>query len=175
MLSTAPLLHALPDLGSLPLDWLPVDIAANAVLEVAESLRTISEGKSANNANAEAADGGCPVLHILNPSTKPTWLDLLTCIKTASPEMEIEVLPPREWLARLEAYEGEMPAKKLVGLWKGAFGEGEDKGDGPDEGARMEFELEKAKGMSEMMRDVGALDEGFLGRMWRWVQGVTGV
>ncbi|KAL8839469.1 MAG: hypothetical protein Q9176_004465 [Flavoplaca citrina] len=169
MLSTAPLLHALPDLGSLPLDWLPVDIAAKAVLEVADTMTTNPSGKSATNTN------GCPVVHILNPLTKPTWSDLLSCIKTASPELEIEILPPKEWLARLEAYEGDVPAKKLVGLWKGAFGEGEDKVDGQDEGTRMEFGMEKAKSMSETMRGVGPLDEGFLERMWRWVEGMVGV
>lgn len=169
MLSTAPLLHALPDLGSLPLDWLPVDIAAKAVLDVAENMTMNPGGKSATNTI------GCPVLHMLNPSTKPTWSDLLACIKTASPGLDIEVLPPKEWLARLEAYEGDVPAKKLVGLWKGAFGEGEGKVDGQDEGTRIEFELEKAKSMSETMRGVGPLDEGFLERMWRWVEGMVGV
>ncbi|KAL8895047.1 MAG: hypothetical protein Q9192_003881 [Flavoplaca navasiana] len=169
MLSTAPLLHALPDLGSLPLDWLPVDIAAKAVLEVADNMTTNPDGKSATETNR------CPVLHILNPATKPTWSDLLACIRRASPELEIEILPPKEWLTRLEAYEGDMPAKKLVGLWKGAFGEGEDKVDGQDEGIRMVFEMEKAKSMSERMRGVGPLDEGFLERVWRWVEGMVGV
>ena len=169
MLSTAPLLHALPDLGYLPLDWLPVDTAAKAVLEVADNMATNPGGKSATDTN------GCPVVHILNPSTKPTWSDLLSCIKTASPELEIEVLPPKEWLARLEAYEGDVPAKKLVGLWKGSFGEGEDKEGGQNGGTRMVFEMERAKSMSKTMRGVGPLGERFLERMWRWVEGMVGV
>ncbi|KAL9610369.1 MAG: hypothetical protein Q9204_009084, partial [Flavoplaca sp. TL-2023a] len=169
MLSTAPLLHALPDLESLPLDWLPVDTAAKAVLQVADNMITNPSGKPATDTN------GCPVVHILNPSTKPTWSDLLACIRRASPGLDIEVLPPKVWLARLEAYEGDMPAKKLVGLWKGAFGEGVDKEDGQDEGTRMVVEMEKAKSMSETMRRVRPLDEGFLERMWRWVEGLVGV
>ncbi|KAI4252936.1 MAG: hypothetical protein L6R42_007772, partial [Xanthoria sp. 1 TBL-2021] len=164
MLSTAPTLHALPDLQNQALDWLPVDIAAKAVLEIAESM---------NHHNGAAdAETGCPVLHILNPSPTPTWSDLLKCIRAASPSLDLQTLPPREWLGRLEAFGDELPAKKLVGLWKGAFGDG--KGEGGDgqggENRPMEFEMERAREMSTTMRDVGPLDGEFLGRMWRWVE-----
>ncbi|KAL8847300.1 MAG: hypothetical protein Q9221_007645 [Calogaya cf. arnoldii] len=217
LLSTAPALHCLPNLKNLPLDWLPVDIAARAVLEIAESMKSQPQTERQTRAcspnpdtNTKARYGyGCPVFHILNPSTKPTWSDLLTLIRQLSPLQNIEILPPRQWLSKLEKYEGDIPAKKLVGLWKGAFGmnaensenamnekdgkekgpvggdekdekkeegkggenNGKDKEDGEGE-ERIEWEMEKAKNMSVMMRDVGPLDGEFLGRMWRWVEGL---
>ncbi|KAL8771488.1 MAG: hypothetical protein Q9209_003158 [Squamulea sp. 1 TL-2023] len=156
MLSTAPILHALPDLKDQALDWLPVDSAAQAVLDVAAAMK-------------DHAATSCPVFHILNPSTTPTWTDLLQCIKKQSPSLKIEVLPPWEWLQKLEGFEGELPAKKLVGLWKGAFAEGND---GKEE-QPITFDHERSKEVSVTMREVKPLDEEFLGRMWRWVEGQT--
>ncbi|KAL8913686.1 MAG: hypothetical protein Q9171_001536 [Xanthocarpia ochracea] len=158
MLSTAPILHALPNLQTQALDWLPVDIAAQAVLQTAESMKTHNGGRRG---------AGCPVFHILNPCTTPTWSDLLKCIRKESPSLDLEVLAPREWLRRLDEFEGELPAKKLVGLWKGASVEGNDDG---EESPRISFDVTRSKEVSATMRDVGPLDEGFLGRMWRWVE-----
>ncbi|KAL8805671.1 MAG: hypothetical protein Q9182_001815 [Xanthomendoza sp. 2 TL-2023] len=155
MLSTAPTLHALPNLQNLPLDWLPVDIAAHAILDVAGSM------------HREEITSPPPVFHILNPSPTPTWSDLLSVIQTRTPGLRVNVLEPGEWLKRVEGYAGELPAKRLVGLWREAFsGEGKGKGKG-----KMVFGVERAKEGSAVMRGVGPLDEGFLGRMWGWVVG----
>ncbi len=70
-------------------------------------------------------------------------------------------------MRKLEEFQGELPAKKLVGLWKGAFAEGKDDG---EESPPISFDVTRSKEVSAMMRDVGPLDEGFLGRMWRWVE-----
>ncbi|KAL8728043.1 MAG: hypothetical protein Q9166_005643 [cf. Caloplaca sp. 2 TL-2023] len=154
MLSTAPVLHALPDLGAQVLDWLPVDSAAEAVLQVADAMK----GKTGMRE-------GCEVYHILNPSTITTWSDLLQCIKINSPELKIEILPPRRWLYKLEGFEGELPAKKLLGLWKGAFAREKDGQDNQ----RITFDVSISQVMSATMRDVKPLDEEFLGRMWKWI------
>ncbi|KAL8667754.1 MAG: hypothetical protein Q9168_007199 [Polycauliona sp. 1 TL-2023] len=138
ILSTAPVLHALPDLGTEVLDWMPVDVAARAVVEAVGSMgvnhSTQNQPDTAfqelpiddERGTATAKGKDCPVFHILNPSPKPHWTDLLAYITSASPSLDIQILPPREWLAKLEAYEGDLPAKKLVGLWRGAFGVGAD-------------------------------------------------
>ncbi|KAL8779128.1 MAG: hypothetical protein Q9213_007089 [Squamulea squamosa] len=159
MLSTAPVLHALPDLKRQALDWLPVDSAAQAVLDVAAAMKDDGTG----------ADDRCPVFHILNRYSTPTWSDLLDCIKKQSPALELEILPPREWLQKLEGCEGKLPAKKLVGLWKGGFAEGDE---GKDE-QHVRFDLERSKEVSATMREVKPLGEEFLGRMWRWIEGQT--
>ncbi|KAL8926702.1 MAG: hypothetical protein Q9208_002776 [Pyrenodesmia sp. 3 TL-2023] len=165
MLSTAPALGALPDLGALPLDWLPVDRAAEAVLEVAGSLTTDENHKH------KEEKGEIPVFHILNPHRTPTWTHLLHAIRAASPALCIEILPPRKWLAKLEAYEGDhLAAKKLVGLWREGFA-GDD--DGRGKGGPV-FEVQRAKEASAVMRDLKPLDEAMLGRMWGWVEGQVG-
>ncbi|KAL8994606.1 MAG: hypothetical protein Q9169_005468 [Polycauliona sp. 2 TL-2023] len=217
MLSTAPILHALPDLDYLRLDWLPVDMAAKAVLEVAQCMRENKinvengngkhdkklddggkgdqeSGERAREVENNADEEGCPVLHILNPSTSPTWTDLLHLITTTSPSLDLELLTPREWLARLEAYEGDLPAKKLVGLWREALGAGDDgKSSGDKKGGEVDgagedgtragkkdekktaltFDMNSAKSMSATMRDIQPLDQEFLVKMWRWVEGVA--
>ncbi|KAI4177705.1 MAG: hypothetical protein LQ343_000168 [Gyalolechia ehrenbergii] len=162
MLSTVPVLHALPDLGGIPLDWMPVDRAAEAVVEVAAGWGTDGTGE-------EVAEGGrkeVPVFHILNPHTEATWMDLVEVVQRLSPKLKVELLSKGEWLERLDKWEGGLPAKKLVGLWREGFRGKEDAG---EEGPK--FKIERAKGMSAVMRDVGVLDQEILGRMWGWVLG----
>ncbi|KAL8677847.1 MAG: hypothetical protein Q9186_005759 [Xanthomendoza sp. 1 TL-2023] len=159
MLSTAPILHALPDLGNLPLDWLPVDIAATAVLEIAEWM------KKRRDEGVEGGERACPVFHILNPSITPTWGDLVAVVRKSASLSDLGVLAPREWVGRVEGWEGDLQAKRLVGVWREGF-EGEEGG-----GEKMVFALEKAREGSEVIRGVGPLDEGFLGRMWGWIEG----
>ncbi|KAI4118192.1 MAG: hypothetical protein LQ345_001712 [Seirophora villosa] len=189
MLSTAPILHALPDLGAMSLDWMPVDAAAAAVLQVGDALKPA------------AGDAEVKVFHILNPhrGSPPTWRDLVSVIRASSSGLRIEVLPPREWLGRVEAFEGELAARKLVGVWRAGFGDGggdgdgdgdgdgagagvqadgdgvgfEDKDDNGDGGA-VRFEVERARKVSAVMRDLEPLSEEMMGKMWAWVAGHTG-
>ncbi|KAL9601196.1 MAG: hypothetical protein Q9219_002696 [cf. Caloplaca sp. 3 TL-2023] len=170
MLSTAPALHALPDLGGMGLDWMPVDRAAKAVVDVAGGL--VVEGD---------VGSGVRVLHILNPHTTPTWDDLITVIKDLDPSYGLRILPPSEWLRRLEGWEGDLPAKKLVGLWREAFSRGENDGGedggkdkGKKEGGDAKFEVSRAKAVSAVMQDLKPLDREVLGKMWRWVRAECG-
>ncbi|KAI4125879.1 MAG: hypothetical protein LQ338_004023 [Usnochroma carphineum] len=168
MLSTGPVLGALPDLAGLPLDWLPVDQAAQAVFEVAEAL------KSHTTAGSDGYGDEVPVFHILNPHPTPTWKDLVRTIQASSPHLGIESLPPRKWLAKLEAYEGELDAKKLVGLWREGFAaddnDDDGSGEGKGKGGGVKFEVGRAREVSGVMRDVGPLRGGMLERMWAWVE-----
>lgn len=169
MLSTAPVLGALPDLGSLPLDWLPVDSAAEAVIQVAAALKDVPAARS------DRQPGGTevPIYHILNPHTTPTWTDLIRTIQASSPDLNIEMLPPREWLAKLEAHEGELSAKKLVGLWRAGFaGSEKEEGKQKAKGGPV-FELERARQASAVMRHIKPLDTPMLGRMWKWIEAQT--
>ncbi|KAL8933925.1 MAG: hypothetical protein Q9216_006151, partial [Gyalolechia sp. 2 TL-2023] len=79
MLSTAPTLRALPDLGAMPLDWMPVDRAAEAVLQVAEGLDVgAAAGYGGGSDMVEKGEEEeVPVFHILNPHHRPTWTDLV--------------------------------------------------------------------------------------------------
>jgi thioester reductase-like protein len=151
MLSTAKLIKCLPDLGDEPLDWLPVDVAAQAFLQITDPAQTIDKEHM-------------PVYHVLNPHQQPTWTQMLQWLKNKE---DFDIVQPKEWIKRLEACEGsEHSAMKLLGLWKEAYGgdgvEGEKK-------KRPEFGMEETKKRIDVLRNVRPLDEGYVERMWGWI------
>lgn len=151
MLSTARLIECLPDLGTEPLDWLPVDIAAKAFLEIAE----LGEG----NGSEETV----PVYHVLNPNQSPTWSQTLQWLKMRE---SFDIVEPQEWIKRLEKCEGsEQSAMKLLGLWKEAYGNGTG-----ENAKRPLFSIEETKEKVDVLRNVQPLDEGYVGRVWDWIQ-----
>ncbi|KAH3916116.1 hypothetical protein HBI56_037760 [Parastagonospora nodorum] len=149
MLSTARLIKCLPDLGDEPLDWLPVDVAARAFLEITSPAQ---------------GSGDMPVYHVLNPHVEPTWRQLLQWLKK---EEDFDIVTPGEWVKRLEQAEGiEHSAMKLLGLWKEAYG-----GEWVEERGkeRPVFGMQETKKGVEVLRDVRPLDEGYVERMWEWI------
>jgi thioester reductase-like protein len=153
MLSTAGLIKCLPDLGDEPLDWLPVDIAATAFLDIADPRQ-------------EGGNDEMPVYHVLNPHQEPSWTQMLQWLKKKS---DFEIVSPVEWVRKLEACEGsDHSAMKLLGLWKEAYG-GASNGQG-DEKQRPKFAMEETKNQVKALRDVKPLDEGYVDRMWTWIQ-----
>lgn len=149
MLSTASIIKCLPDLGDEALDWLPVDIAAQAFLE---STREENCGQE-----------NLPVYHVLNPHRQPTWHDMLLWLKKKA---DFEIVSPQVWLQRLEASDTEHPAKKLLGLWKEAYGNGVQDGSA----GRPEFAMEESKKHISVLRAVKPLDEAYIQKVWAWVQ-----
>jgi thioester reductase-like protein len=149
MLSTAHIIKCLPDLGNEALDWLPVDIEAQAFLESTREENCCQEN--------------LPVYHVLNPHRQPTWHDMLLWLKRKA---DFEIVSPQDWLQRLENSDTEHPAKKLLGLWKEAYGNGA-------QGSSVErpsFATEESKKHVPVLRDVKPLDEAYIQRVWEWVQ-----
>lgn len=149
MLSTTRLIACLPDLGNEPLDWLPVDIAAQAFLQTARAdVRTVED---------------LPVFHVLNPHRQPTWHQMLLWLQKKE---AFDIVAPREWVARLEqANSTDHSALKLLGLWKEAYGH-----DGSETSAqRPHFSLLETRKHVPALRDVRPLDEAYVGRVWDWV------
>ncbi len=213
MLGAGGVLGALPRLGDERLGWLAVDEAARAVLEVAGlgvgEGGTVGTGGGADTDTARPSnthgigagtpqDGEeVPIYHILNPDNTRTWDDLLSWACELHPALEI--LNPEEWIAGLEDPDGKAgghPARKLVGLWRGAYCGGQGKGEGGEgeaahgadragkragkkgekEGgtkgerkAAISFEIENARKVSETMRAVKPISEEAFGRMWAWI------
>jgi thioester reductase-like protein len=154
MLSTARLIKCLPDLGAEPLDWLPVDIAARAFVQITEQ-----QG---------GMDADMPVYHVLNPHLEPTWKQMLAWI---SKKAEFEIVQPGEWVKRLEACDGSKhSAMKLLGLWKEAYGGEDAGGDTGGDKQRARFDMQETKRRVDVLRDVKPLDEGYVDRMWEWIQ-----
>lgn len=153
MLSTASLIQCLPDLRDEPLDWLPVDVAAKAFLQ------------ASSTANLEK-NGECGVFHVLNPHQTPTWRDMLAWLRVKAP---FEVVPPEEWIRRLERCQPDgHSSMKLLGLWKEAYGDGQAGKD--KEGPGPKFSVEETRKRVEAIRDVGPLNEEYVGKIWDWVQ-----
>ncbi|KAH7401932.1 hypothetical protein DE146DRAFT_692008 [Phaeosphaeria sp. MPI-PUGE-AT-0046c] len=153
MLSTAQLIKCLPDLGDEPLDWLPVDVAARAFLQIAE--QDVGSGDE------------MAVYHVLNPHQEPTWRQMLQWMKKKE---EFEIVEPREWVERLEKCEGgEHSAFKLLGLWKESYAL--ESGDG-DDGAKQvkQFSMQQTKARITVLRDVQPLNEEYVEKMWDWIQ-----
>jgi thioester reductase-like protein len=149
MLSTAQLIKCLPDLSTEPLDWLPVDIAAKALLDITEQ---DSDGVS-----------DMPVYHVLNPHQEPTWHQMLQWIKKNE---DFDIVSPKEWVARLEKCEGsDHSAMKLLGLWKEAYANGDTEAK-----PRPQFSMKKTQRNVAALQDVQPLDEGYVKRMWTWIQ-----
>lgn len=152
MLSTVRIIGCLPQLGDEPLDWLPVDIAARAFVRAAT--RPVE------------SEADVPVYHILNPHREPTWATMLKWMKMKD---SFEVVPPAEWIQRLEACNADgHSATKLFGLWKEAYGDGKRKEEAEGRGAG--FSIEETRKSVEEIRDVRPLDEEYVGRVWDWVQ-----
>ena len=149
MISTANIIRCLPDLGDEVLDWLPVDIAAQAFLESTRE----------ENCNQE----NIPVYHVLNPHHQPTWHDMLLWLKKKA---DFEIVSPQDWLQRLEESDTEHSAKKLLGLWKQAYGNGVQS----SSSQRPQFSMEKSRKHIPALKDIKPLDEAYVQRLWEWVQ-----
>ncbi|TVY36248.1 Adenylate-forming reductase [Lachnellula occidentalis] len=156
LLSSVGALGCLPRLEQM-LDWLPLDVAAGAVVDIA-----LRGGERDEN-----EDGGCGVWHVVNATPQRNWGDLLTWLTRARDE-EFEAVEPRIWLRRLEGLEGH-PAKKLAWLWEQAYGGPEEKGGrGKTE---VVFSVDRTREVSKAFREFDGVDEGLVGKIWGWIEG----
>ncbi|KAK4992704.1 hypothetical protein LTR66_006215 [Elasticomyces elasticus] len=159
MLSTVKLTHSLPELEDQPLDWLPVDVAARAMVQGAAVL------------GRDGDDEALKVFHVVNEHREPKWTDLLQWLGKRE---QFEIVIPKAWVERLEAAqetEAEHPAYKLLDHWKRAFADesGETGGAG-EEGTGKVFEMHVTKRVIPVLRDVRPVDEVYFGKIWEWLQ-----
>ncbi|KAH6682342.1 male sterility protein-domain-containing protein [Plectosphaerella plurivora] len=150
LLSTAAMTGCLPDLPGTALDWLPVEIAAQAVIEAALGEQL----------------GAMPVYHVVNSREAPMWKEMLEWIRASGYGPKFEVVPTAQWVARLETALGEHrghPSQALLGLWKGMSAEAAQ---------ALAFEVAKTEEAVDVMRSVVSLDRERVVKMWRWAQGL---
>lgn len=152
LLSTVDAINCLPELVE-PLDWLPLDIAASAIIEITTS----------NDANHEVA----PVYHLVNVSTKVTWSDLLVWSRGARSK-PFEIVEPMLWLQKLESFPKTHPAKNLLGLWRKAYENGTDEDVGSDQISL--FSTVQARKKSTAMQHVPIVDEKLVIKIWSWLE-----
>ncbi|KAF1845630.1 uncharacterized protein K460DRAFT_111842 [Cucurbitaria berberidis CBS 394.84] len=149
MLSTARLIQCLPDLGDEPLDWLPVDIAAQAFLQATKVV--------------SGSAGEMPVYHVLNPHRRPTWREMLHWLQKKE---QFEIVAPQEWVRRLEdCNNANHSAMKLLGLWKDSYS------NAPENAKQQpQFSMAETRKAVPALKVVKPLDEAYMGRIWEWVQ-----
>ncbi|KAF9894710.1 hypothetical protein FE257_006600 [Aspergillus nanangensis] len=157
MLQTAATLKALPALDETP-SWLPVDVVADAVLELAGVVT--SESSSAGGVYSQDSN---VVFHLQNVKTFRWTEDLLPALKQSG--LEFEVLPKRQWVERLRRGEQDPkknPAIKLLDFFA-------DKYDNDHPGrAGLVFDMAKSQAVSSFLRDgVEVIESGLVGKFVR--------
>jgi hypothetical protein len=116
MLSTVRELGCLPNIND-KLSWLPLDIAAKAVCEIA-----LEDGEGSVD---RAMGKSCEVYHVVNNDTSASFGNLLERVNEIREE-PFEVVEPKIWLEKFEKLD-KHPAKALIGLWRRAY-EGDSTG-----------------------------------------------
>ncbi|KAJ1325740.1 ribosome biogenesis protein SSF1/2 [Microdochium nivale] len=228
MLSTSSITSSLPRLPNQGLNWLPVDQAAAAVVEIATVQATSTEDEDEKNVQ---------VYHVLQPHLRPTWDEMLKWLSESDIGAAFTVVPPEKWLDKLNiALSGpgeakytdssndkaggdktqqqvQHPSSSLLSFWQDRYGSGagargakqkasldetsagfyllqggqEQKDYGGDEDgncgdelneplAQMSrFDVEKARRVSSVMREVKPLTRDEVLAMWRWICENVGV
>ena len=151
MLSTTYLTGVLPDFPNKTIDWLPVEVAAQAITQIAiRNTRT-----KLDHLPAEP-----PCYHVLNRHRHPRWSNLTELIKLQ--DGSLEILSPREWLERLvSSIPPQHKATTLVPLWeKEVAAKGE---------SAVDFDSSRALEASQELKNLEPLGEGRLLAIWKWV------
>ncbi|KAK4542196.1 hypothetical protein LTR36_007043 [Oleoguttula mirabilis] len=118
MIRSALTVNALPALDERP-SWLPVDLCAEAILDIAFP------------ESGQLADDSDLVYHLINPRLFSWKQDFLPALKRTSLPA-FDVVSPAEWLERLKRSEqdpAKNPSIKLIDFWQRKYGAATDKGD----------------------------------------------
>lgn len=151
----------LPDLDEY-LSWLPVNFAAEAIVQIALPPESCIERRQA------------AVYHLVNNSSETNWEDLLHWLS-----WDFKTVSPKRWLEHLdELDDGKEPAKALLGLWKSAYGELTDgpvsrrsKDVFPPYNVMKKFETTMAENIAPAMKLVGPVDGPQIVNIGRWIEG----
>ncbi|KAI5199658.1 acetyl-CoA synthetase-like protein [Aureobasidium subglaciale] len=157
MLSSVKLSGALPNLDKETLDWLPVDIAAVALMQ--------------GIASVDGSGDGAHVLHVLNEHRRPTWPAMLQWLKR---RRAFDIVDPSKWVARLEAMQegdgADHPAYKLLDHWKRAYAPEHHESDDTDPAPTvLPFDMARTKHAVAVLRDVSPVDEEYFAKIWDWI------
>ncbi|QIW97141.1 hypothetical protein AMS68_002659 [Peltaster fructicola] len=159
MLSSTKETGCLPSLNE-TLDWLPVDLAATALIQGA----------------AHKAERKEPsVYHVVNDNTEPSWMDMITWLQKHE---EVMVISPSTWVQRLSLLESEgstNPALKLLSHWQAAYRTDDDSGSATngnhiDARVRKTFSMVRSRSEVPVLRQIRPVDEVYFGKLWQWIK-----
>lgn len=148
MLSTVNALGCLPRLDQ-KLTWLPMDVAAHSVVDVAFGNVKVADHES------------CLVYHVVNNNLDTSWNDLLGWIQKSG--QMFEVVRMEDWLKKLDEIDTH-PAKSLAGLWK----KSSQSGEAAEEGVI--FDIKRVESASESLQNFRGIDEVLFGKIWGWLK-----
>jgi thioester reductase-like protein len=140
MIRSALSIGALPTLGD-TLSWLPIDVVAQAMVEICRSARPHD------------------VYHVVNPKSFNWTRDLLPMLASAG--LKFEQVSAQEWLARLATSNPDPalnPTIKLLDFFKSKY-------EKPRTGPAVVFETKTTESVSESLKNVGAPDAALIAKM----------
>ena len=170
-------------LGKEDLNWLPVDIAANAFAQLITS-KTLNQDQKDNDVDGP---GMKDVYHLLSPPrpTSTSWSDLVKMISKHQVN-PIEIVPVKDWLDKLESSEGEdgsaqHPAVRLASFWREAYSMSNHENDAQavncaktpstGEGATSGgFDMTRTLRDVPALKDARDLDEEYVMKLWARIQ-----
>ncbi|KAJ5748104.1 uncharacterized protein N7511_009800 [Penicillium nucicola] len=135
-------------LGSMPVDWVPVDTLSAIMVEIV-------------NIRHRSSDVPWAVFHLTNPEAAP-WSSLIPAVQTQYP---VEPVDFAAWVADLESIShpssadlASKPALKLLSFYRGLLDEG---------GMSVPLDVRRAKNASRSMRTLGPISASL---MQNWLQ-----
>ncbi|RMZ43874.1 putative NRPS-like protein biosynthetic cluster [Aspergillus flavus] len=151
LVATSKTLGKLPNtLGTMPVDWIPIDIMAKIVVDITNSRRATED------LTRTAA------FHLVNPRSS-SWESLIPAIKK---HYKAEVVDMHDWMATLEAFrnptDGDLqdkPALKIIDFYKGLASNHGTFTSG--------METVKTQAASQAMCDLGPIDGAI---MENWIK-----
>ncbi|KAJ3538484.1 hypothetical protein NM208_g5889 [Fusarium decemcellulare] len=173
MLSTARVGGCLPDIAEEVLNWLPVETAAQSVLDIAFP-NGAKAPEPTNDKEMLEGRTRTSVYHVLNPYVTPTWSQMLRWISENNEERPFEIVSARDWVGRLEDALGKRkdnhPSQALLGMWKERFYREVDGESRTTDVAQLPvFDLTETQHASPTIRYVQPLDRERMVKTWRWV------
>lgn len=153
----------LPALKGEPLAWLPVDVAASAVLELAFFVE-----EKGSTARSGLKVQKTPVYHVANSYQSPSWGDMVEWLVAEEEQKGMKTVTPEAWLHELEsALESgkQHPARALVHVWKKNFASIDR-----EDGVGVVADTRRAEAASEVMKGVRPLERDAVVRMWQWIK-----
>lgn len=148
MLSTVVELGCLPRLDE-RLNWVPVDIAAKAVTEIALGKWGMIEGRD------------CQVYHIVNPRPDIKWMEVLDWIQET--DVDFEIVEPGVWLEKLDKLQNH-PARNLFWLWRQAYKDGNEVS---ADNVSPIFDVRITSEASKTIHKMESLDRIFIQKIWK--------
>jgi thioester reductase-like protein len=173
--SAHPLMNCVPDFPRKDVDWIPVDVAAEAVAEL------LLRPAAAHGAGEMVPVGTYEVHNIVNPHPI-TWSSLTSMLQNSIASgglktHKMEEIPFSIWVSRLSllADDGvsptEVPGLKLLHFFENMVKEGEDGGGEGKDGGRV-FETTKSRALSKALRECGTFCQEWVdGNVKGWKEG----